>query len=91
MKTFQKQNIGPLVNKWCEYKINIKNHILNRKLLRRSLFSLMREIIGNGYINHYFMIQFKVVQSNGSIRSISHVQISRLNEIRKLYPILLEF
>ena len=51
----------------------------------------MREIIGNGYINHYFMIQFKVVQSNGSIRSISHVQISRLNEIRKLYPILLEF
>lgn len=78
-------------NYWITYPIKIENLILTNDLIVKSLNQFWLEIVSNLSLNQYILIQFKIVDTTGEIKSISYVQLVNKTELNSLSKIFIEF
>ena len=80
-----------IYNKWLDYEFKLKNRILTKIILKKSLTKLWDEQIKNLYKDKIILIQFKIKSGNDLFRSIYYVQNIKKSNFKELDEIFYEF
>lgn len=77
-------------NTWYNYR-NSSSGLLSNNLINNYLDLFWKDVMLNLDENQYVLIQFKVVNVNKEVKSISYIQRVNKNEFLTLYNIFIEF
>ena len=77
-------------NRWLNYMISI-NHILSNENIKNSVSQFWTDIALKLNENQYLLIQFKIQEITGEIKSIYYVQRVNKKDLNSLTNIFIEF